>query len=325
RKFEDLIGQLDLLQLIPKLQGRQGGLDLNAILSDNDVDAAKPQFCIHAQNKPFDKGELAERMVADMKDAIVDKQGGEFHYQIHNVDRSIGARVSGEIAKRYGNYDMADTPLNVYFKGTAGQSFGVWNAGGLHLHLEGDANDYVGKGMAAGEIIIYPPPPIAAQSKNMPIVGNTCLYGATGGKFFAAGGAGERFAVRNSGVVAVVESVGDHGCEYMTGGFVVVLGETGLNFGAGMTGGLAMVFDQHANFSDRYNHEMIDIYRIDTEEMEQQREYLYALLTEHNQKTGSLLAQSLIEDFSAYLPKFWMIKPKAAELDMLMANLLKAA
>ncbi|MXX99173.1 MAG: glutamate synthase large subunit, partial [Gammaproteobacteria bacterium] len=148
RKFEDLIGQLDLLQLIPKLQGRQGGLDLNAILSDNDVDAAKPQFCIHAQNKPFDKGELAERMVADMKDAIVDKQGGEFHYRIHNVDRSIGARVSGEIAKRYGNYDMADMPLNVYFKGTAGQSFGVWNAGGLHLHLEGDANDYVGKGMA---------------------------------------------------------------------------------------------------------------------------------------------------------------------------------
>ena len=325
RQFEDLIGQLDLLQAIQELPNRQNGLDLNAILSDGNVDSSKPQFCIQKSNKPFDRGVLAERMVEEMKDTVINKKGGEFHYEIRNVDRSIGARVSGEIAKRYGNYGMSDTPLNVYFKGTAGQSFGVWNAGGLHLHLEGDANDYVGKGMAAGEIIIYPPPQLAEQSQSMPIVGNTCLYGATGGKFFAAGGAGERFAVRNSGTIAVVEGLGDHGCEYMTGGFVVVLGKTGLNFGAGMTGGLAMVFDQQANFSDLYNHEMIDIYRIDTEEMDQQRDYLYTLLTEHSRKTGSLLAQSLLEDFSAYLPKFWMVKPKAAELDMLMASLLRAA
>ena len=291
RKIEDLIGQLDLLQIREKLENRQGGLDLSAILSSGNVDSNKPQFCTHAQNKPFDKGKLAETMVADMKDTIINKQGGEFHYPIQNVDRSIGARVSGEIAQRYGNYDMADTPLQVYFKGTAGQSFGAWNAGGLHLHLEGDANDYTGKGMAAGEIVIYPPPPIAAQAQNMPIIGNTALYGATGGKLFAAGAAGERFAVRNSGAIAVVEGVGDHGCEYMTGGFVVVLGNSGLNFGAGMTGGLAMVFDQQANFSDQYNHEMVDIYRIDTEEMDQQRDYLYTLLSEHSQKTGSLFAQ----------------------------------
>ena len=325
RKFEDLIGQLDLLRLVEELPARQSGLDLNPILSDGGVAADKPQFCTYKRNKPFDQGILAERMVADMKNAITNKTGGEFHYGIRNVDRSIGARVSGEIAKRYGNYGMSDTPLDVYCKGTAGQSFGVWNAGGLHLHLEGDANDYVGKGMAAGEIIIYPPPQLKEQSQKMPIVGNTCLYGATGGKFFAAGKAGERFAVRNSGVIAVVEGVGDHGCEYMTGGFVVVLGKTGLNFGAGMTGGLAMVFDRHSNFSDLYNNEMIDIYRIDTEEMDQQRDYLYTLLTEHYQKTGSLSAQSLLADFSAYLPRFWLAKPKAAELDMLMANLLKAA
>ncbi len=325
RKFEDLIGQLDLLELVEELPHRQSGLDLNAILSDGGVAADKPQFCTYERNKPFDRGILAERMVADMKDAVKNKTGGEFHYNIRNVDRSIGARVSGEIAKRYGNYDMSDTPLDVYFKGTAGQSFGVWNAGGLHLHLEGDANDYVGKGMAAGEIAIYPPPQIAEQSQKMPIVGNTCLYGATGGKFFAAGKAGERFAVRNSGTIAVVEGVGDHGCEYMTGGFVVVLGKTGLNFGAGMTGGLAMVFDQQTNFSDLYNHEMIDIYRIDIEEMDQQRDYLYILLTEHHRKTGSLFAQSMLDDFSTYLPKFWLVKPKAAELDMLMASLLKAA
>ena len=325
RKFEDLIGRLDLLELVEELPDRQRGLDLNPILSDGGVAADKPRFCTSERNKPFDQGILAERMVADMEDAIANKTGGEFHYEIRNVDRSIGARVSGEIAKRYGNYGMSDTPLDVYFKGTAGQSFGVWNAGGLHLHLEGDANDYVGKGMAAGEIAIYPPPQLAEHSQKMPIVGNTCLYGATGGKFFVAGKAGERFAVRNSGVIAVVEGVGDHGCEYMTGGFVVVLGKTGLNFGAGMTGGLAMVFDQHSNFSDLYNHEMIDIYRIDTEEMDQQRDYLYTLLTEHHQETGSVFAQSLLEDFSAYLPKFWLVKPKAAELDMLMASLLKAA
>ncbi len=325
RKFEDLIGQLDLLELVEELPHRQSGLDLNPILSDGGVATDKPQFCTYERNKPFDQGILAERMVADMKDAITNKTSGEFHYKIRNVDRSIGARVSGEIAKRYGNYDMSDTPLDVYFKGTAGQSFGVWNAGGLHLHLEGDANDYVGKGMAAGEIAIYPPPQIAEQSQKMPIVGNTCLYGATGGKFFAAGRAGERFAVRNSGTIAVVEGLGDHGCEYMTGGFVVVLGKTGLNFGAGMTGGLAMVFDQQANFSDLYNHEMVDIYRIDTEEMDQQRDYLHALLTEHHRKTSSLFAQSMLDDFSTYLPKFWLVKPKAAELDMLMASLLKAA
>ncbi|MBC6413656.1 MAG: glutamate synthase large subunit [Chromatiales bacterium] len=324
-KFEELIGQLDLLEIIPDIKGRQKGLDLSAILDNNNIDERQAQFCIHPKNKPFDKGKLAERMVADMQKAIADKQGGEFHYPIYNVDRSIGARVSGEIVRLHGNYDMADKPLQVYFKGTAGQSFGAWNAGGLHLNLEGDANDYVGKGMAAGEIVVYPPPPIAAQAHNLPIIGNTCLYGATGGKFFAAGGAGERFAVRNSGVIAVVEGVGDHGCEYMTGGFVVVLGKTGLNFAAGMTGGLAMVFDQHAAFSDQYNHEMVDIYRINTEDMEPQREYLYSLLCEHCQKTGSLYGQSIVDDFYAYLPKFWMVKPKAAELDMLMASLSRAA
>lgn len=325
KKFEDLIGRLDLLYPMPVSESRLNSLDLTPILSDGNVSVEKPQFCSESSNKPFDQGVLAERMVADTLDVIDNKQGGEFHYDICNVNRSIGARLSGEIARRYGNYGMAETPLKVYLKGTAGQSFGVWNAGGLHLYLEGDANDYVGKGMAAGEIVIYPPEELAAQAKQMPIIGNTCLYGATGGKFFAAGQAGERFAVRNSGVIAVVEGVGDHGCEYMTGGFVVVLGQTGLNFGAGMTGGLAIVFDEQGNFTDQYNHEMIDISRIDTERMDQQRDYLRMLLSEHVQKTDSHWGQTILNDFSAYLPKFWLIKPKAEELDTLMANLLKAA
>ena len=143
--------------------------------------------------------------------------------------------TSGYIAQNFGNYNMSDTPINLFFKGTAGQSFGVWNAGGLNLRLEGDANDYVGKGMAAGLISIKPHEDATFASNTSVIIGNTCLYGATGGKLFASGIAGERFAVRNSGALAVVEGLGDHGCEYMTNGCVIVLGKTGYNFGAGLS------------------------------------------------------------------------------------------
>ncbi len=173
--------------------------------------------------------------------------------------------MSGEIATPHGNQGMSDAPITFRFKGTAGQSFGVWNAGGLHLHLEGDANDYVGKGMTGGKIVITPPAGSALQSQESAIVGNTCLYGATGGKLFAAGTAGERFAVRNSGAHAVVEGTGDHCCEYMTGGFVCVLGKTGYNFGSGMTGGFAYVLDLDNSFFDRVNHELVDLQRISGE------------------------------------------------------------
>jgi len=163
--------------------------------------------------------------------------GGDFHYAVRNDDRSIGARLSGEIALRHGNLGMSGNPIRLHLTGSAGQSFGVWNAGGLEMTLDGDANDYVGKGMAGGKLVIRPPQGSSFKSQETTIIGNTCLYGATGGKLFAAGLAGERFAVRNSGAHAVVEGVGDHGCEYMTDGVVCVLGATGLNFGAGMTGG----------------------------------------------------------------------------------------
>ncbi|MFA7097936.1 MAG: glutamate synthase large subunit, partial [Gammaproteobacteria bacterium] len=237
----DLIGRTDLLEILPGDTPRQQKLDLTPILSKNGVPDDKPQYCIAPNNAPFDKGELAERMLADTLDAIAHKRGGVFHYTVRNDNRSIGARLSGEIARRHGDHGMDDAPIVLRLKGTAGQSFGAWNAGGLHLYLEGDANDYVGKGMAGGKIVIAPPPEAQFRSNENVIMGNTCLYGATGGKLFAAGLAGERFAVRNSGAHAVVEGVGDHGCEYMTGGVVVVLGPTGFNFGAGMTGGFASV------------------------------------------------------------------------------------
>jgi glutamate synthase (NADPH/NADH) large chain len=278
--IEQLIGRTDLLEIVEGTTAKQQRLDLRPILSDAGVPAERPQFCQLANNQPFDRGELAEQMVSDARSAVENKNGGEFSYRVRNVDRSIGARISGEIARRHGDHGMSDAPITMNLQGTAGQSFGVWNAGGLYLNLEGDANDYVGKGMAGGKIVIYPPPgsrfksnetaiigntaggkiviypPPGSRFKSneTAIIGNTCLYGATGGKLFVSGIAGERFAVRNSGATAVVEGVGDHGCEYMTGGVVAVLGDTGLNFGAGMTGGFAFVLDMNNTFVDNYNH-----------------------------------------------------------------------
>ncbi len=325
RTLPELIGRTDLLEVRDAQTKKQSQLDLAPLLSDGGVAADKAQYCIEPKNEPFDKGELAEQMVQDMLAAIEAKSGGAFEYPVRNINRSIGARLSGEIAKRHGNQGMADAPVILKLKGTAGQSLGVWNAGGLHIELEGDANDYVGKGMAGGKIAIRPPKGSSFKSNESTIIGNTCLYGATGGKLFAAGLAGERFAVRNSGAHAVVEGVGDHGCEYMTGGCITVLGETGLNFGAGMTGGFAYVLDENNTFVDRYNHEMIDINRIATESTEAHRQHLREVLEEYVAETGSAWGQHILDNFADYLCKFWLVKPKAAELESLLDTLMSAA
>jgi glutamate synthase (NADPH/NADH) large chain len=325
RRLEDLIGRTDLLAILAGDTDKQRRLDLRPILADGGVAPEKPQFCQVARNEPFDKGELAEQMVSDALPAIERKSGGEFSYRIRNVDRSIGARVSGEIAQRYGDHGMADAPITMRLQGTAGQSLGAWNAGGLYLTLEGDANDYVGKGMAGGKIVIYPPAGSHFRSDEAAIIGNTCLYGATGGKLFASGIAGERFAVRNSGATAVVEGVGDHGCEYMTGGVVAVLGRTGVNFAAGMTGGVAFVLDLDNTFVDRYNHELVDIHRLTTESMEAHRNYLRRILEEFANETGSPWGQTIVEDFDDYVGKFWLIKPVASDLGALIDTLREAA
>jgi len=324
-KFEDLIGHTEMLEAMAGTTDKQGLLDLGPIISTAGIPDDKPMFCVQPKNTPYDRGELAERMVVDTLPAIEHKKGGEFQYRICNRNRSIGARVSGEIAKRYGNHGMSDEPINIRFAGTAGQSFGVWNAGGLNMYLEGDANDYVGKGMAGGRLVIYPPKESRFSSRETPIVGNTCLYGATGGDLYAAGLAGERFAVRNSGARAVVEGVGDHGCEYMTGGIVVVLGSSGLNFGAGMTGGVAFVLDMENNFVDRYNHELIDVHRITREGMGAHMRYLYKMIEDYTSETGSQWGQSILDDFSYVVGRFWLVKPKAADLASLLDALRQAA
>ena len=325
RRMADLIGRTDLLEIVEGNTDKQRRLDLKPILSAAALASDKPQYCVSPKNEPFDKGELAEQMVRDALPAIEAKRGGTFSYDVRNVHRSIGARLSGEIARRWGDRGMEEAPLTLHLVGTAGQSLGVWNAGGLNIYLEGDANDYVGKGMAGGKIVISPPTGSAFASQEAAIIGNTCLYGATGGTLYASGTAGERFGVRNSGAHAVVEGVGDHGCEYMTGGVVVVLGQTGLNFGAGMTGGFAYVLDLDNGFVDRYNHELVDIHRVTTESMEAHRNYLRDKIEEFVAETGSAWGQKILNDYGQYLRHFWLVKPKAAEIHSLLETLLNAA
>ncbi|WP_417781060.1 glutamate synthase large subunit [Stutzerimonas xanthomarina] len=320
RSLQELIGRTDLLELLPGETAKQNHLDLSPLLGSDHIPGDKPQFCEVEKNPPFDQGLLAEEMVKLARSAIDSKSGGEFELDICNCDRSIGARVSGEIAQVHGNQGMKDAPVTFRFKGTAGQSFGVWNAGGLHLYLEGDANDYVGKGMTGGKLVVTQPKGSVFESQDSAIVGNTCLYGATGGKLFASGTAGERFAVRNSGAHAVVEGTGDHCCEYMTGGFVCVLGKTGYNFGSGMTGGFAYVLDMDNSFIDRVNNELVNLQRITGEAMEAHRSHLQDVLREYVAETGSAWGENLFENLDDYLRRFWLVKPKAANLATLLST-----
>jgi glutamate synthase (NADPH/NADH) large chain len=325
RRFDELIGRVDLASFRRGDTERQSRLDLRPIISDAGLAKDTPQFCTDLHNEPFDKGELAEEMLSATRSAIDTKSGGSFRFDIHNYHRSIGARLSGEIARAHGNDGMRDAPINIQLQGTAGQSFGAWNVAGLNLDLVGDANDYVGKGMSGGRITIRPPDEAGYVARETAIVGNTCLYGATGGALFAAGRAGERFAVRNSGAMAVIEGAGDHCCEYMTDGVVVVLGRTGVNFGAGMTGGFAYVLDIDRGFVDRYNHQLIDIHRITPESMEAHLHHLRALIMTHIEATESEWGDMILDDYRTFLSKFWVVKPKAAELGSLIESLRQAA
>jgi len=325
RTIAELIGHTELLEILPGETARQRKLDLQPVLANSTLVSNKPQYCLDPRNEPFDKGVLGQQMLKDMQHAIAHKTGGEFFYEVRNFDRSIGARVSGEIARHWGNNGMNDAPLVVKLRGSAGQSFGVWNAGGLNLDLEGEANDFVGKGMAGGRIVLKPHIGSSFVARETIIMGNTCLYGATGGALYAAGTAGERFAVRNSGALAVIEGTGDHCCEYMTGGVVCVLGRTGVNFGAGFTGGFAYVLDMERDFVDRYNHELIDIHRVSPEGMGTHVQHLRSLIEQHVDATGSVWGIQLLNDLRTYIGKFWVVKPKAAAIDSLLDNLRRAA
>ncbi|MCL1073665.1 glutamate synthase large subunit [Shewanella dokdonensis] len=315
-RFEDLVGHTEWLQLLPGDTDKQRGLDLSPILYRPEV-RATTALTWQELNEPADKGLLNQELLAKCSELVDNGEGFDACFTINNTDRSVGAALSGYIASKWG-LKGCPQPLQIRFNGSAGQSFGVWNSPGLELSLCGDANDYVGKGMSGGKLSIYPPHGSPFKSERSAIIGNTCLYGATGGKLYAAGRAGERFAVRNSGALAVVEGVGDNGCEYMTGGIVVVLGTTGVNFGAGMTGGFAYVFDQFGRFGRRVNKEMVELLKVDAPIHQQ---HLKSLIEEHVAETGSEHAKAILHDFENWLDCFVLVKPKnIAAADLLKAN-----
>ncbi|OUS23869.1 glutamate synthase large subunit [Thalassotalea sp. 42_200_T64] len=312
-----LIGRTDLLVAIKGITAKQQKLDLSGIIADVVAPEGSALYQTET-NEPFDKAELNHNILARVQDAILEKTGGDYHFSAKNTDRSVGALISGEIARHHGNQGLSSNPIHLHLTGTVGQSFACWNAGGLNITLTGDANDYVGKGMAGGKVTIMPPKGVTYQSHLTPIMGNTCLYGATGGHLYAAGCAGERFAVRNSGCSAVVEGAGDHACEYMTGGIVTILGSVGLNFGAGMTGGFAYVLDEHDDLDVRLNGETIEI--IELTELAIHQEHLRGIINHHFEETGSLRAEFILENFTEFSAKFKLIKPKATDVKTLLGH-----
>ncbi|MBT9310768.1 glutamate synthase large subunit [Leptothoe kymatousa] len=306
RSLSEVIGRADLLTAraeasLAKTQGLV--LDILTHLPDTRSDRSWLNHGdIHSNGPVLDDQLLAD---AEVQRAIGDQGLVEKTMDVINTDRSVGARVSGAIAKQYGNTGFAGT-LNLTFKGSIGQSFGSFNLPGMNLRLVGEANDYVGKGMHGGELIITPYEGVQYDPSENVIVGNTCLYGATGGTLYAFGKAGERFAVRNSKGEAVIEGAGDHCCEYMTGGVVVCLGGVGRNVGAGMTGGLGYFLDEKGDFPTRVNPEIVKVQRVITDEGATQ---LKEMIARHAERTGSTKAARILADWQTYLPKFWQVVP----------------
>jgi glutamate synthase (NADPH/NADH) large chain len=323
-KLEDIIGQTQYLETIKGLDKQYKSIDLNDLLY-KDESLKESYYCTSKKNQPWDKGLLARKVLKQVKTAIDNNESIEIHTNISNVDRSFGALISGYIADNHGEVGLKKS-VTVNLKGSAGQSFGCWNANGLILNIDGDANDYVGKGMNGGRIVVKNSYGYASSENNPSLVGNTCLYGATGGELYVSGRAGERFAVRNSGANAVLEGAGDHCCEYMTGGHVTVLGSVGANFGAGMTGGFAYVLDEDKTFFDNCNRGLVNLERITTEDMQSHRKHLKEIIARHYKYTNSEKAKDLMDDFDKYEPYFWLVLPAASNIqDLLKATTANAA
>ena len=322
--LESIIGQTQYLKDITQDNPSTANINLSPILY-SDKKLTSPHYCNTSSNNPWDKGNLNVKILQDIKPFIAKDQKSDFHYKISNRDRSVGAQASGFIASMYGERGLKQTQT-LNFNGSAGQSFGVWNAAGLTLNLNGDANDYVGKGMNGGKIVISSSAEFASQKSPSVLVGNTALYGATGGELYVGGSVGERFAVRNSGASAVIEGAGDHCCEYMTGGHVTVLGNVGANFGAGMTGGFAYVLDTDRRFFDQCNRSLINLDRIVSEEMESHRKFLKQILARHIKETKSERAKLILDEFDRFEPSFWLVSPAALNIqDLLKATTANAA
>ena len=308
RTIDEMVGRTGCLRQrhIPD-HPKANTLDLSRLITDVVKD--DPTAVRHAtrdRNDPEHDQPLDDIILQDAEEAIRDGKPVKLSYKVDNTNRSVGTKVSGEIGYQYGEEGLPEGTLELNLTGTSGQSFGAFLAPGIRLILTGEANDYVGKSMSGGEIVICPLPEHRFKPEENSILGNTIMYGATNGRLFANGRAGERFCVRNSGGTAVVEGIGDHGCEYMTGGTVVVLGSTGKNFGAGMTGGSAFVLDQENKFEGRYNDQLVGAARIASPEDEA---LLKELVVQHSEKTGSPLAARILAGWSDYLGSFWKVTP----------------
>ena len=335
RTFSDMVGQMQMLDRDHALDHwKAKGLDFSKLFLKPY--ASKPGDIHHSERQDHHLDAVLDRTLIEKSGAALEKRTPvKIETRIKSVNRTTGAMLSGEVAKRYGEKGLPDDTIHVSLKGTAGQSFGAWVARGVTLELEGEANDYVGKGLSGGKLIIYPP---KEATQIVPhesiIVGNTVLYGAIAGECYFRGVAGERFAVRNSGAIAVVEGTGDHGCEYMTGGIVVVLGQTGRNFAAGMSGGIAYVLDEEGNFAERCNMAMVELEPVAEEEELNQRwnhssgdleghgrvdvmgdmtrfdaERLHQLIENHARYTGSTRAREILDNWDSYKSKFRKVMP----------------
>src|SRR5262249_51877134 len=263
RTVDEMIGRRDKLDTRKAIDHwKAQKLDLTPILYMPDVPESIPTRRIHDQDHGLNKA-LDNLLVELAKDALESAKPVELELPIRNANRTVGTILGSEVTRRYGGNGLPDDTIRIKFSGSAGQSFGAFIPQGITLTLEGDANDYFGKGLSGGKIIVYPPRESTFRAMDNVIIGNVAFYGATGGEAYVRGMAGERFCVRNSGLRAVVLSVGDHGCEYMTGGRVVVLGPTGKNFAAGMSGGIAYVFDEDGSFPRNCNMEMVQLYPLE--------------------------------------------------------------
>ena len=314
-KLEDIIGRSDLLEKIEPLTDKQGCIDLDPILASAGVAGLKGGGYRGVRNHPHDRGELNVRILNSLAKALENCESADQQFEISNFDRSVGAALAGEIARKYGRDGLGGAEYNLTFTGSAGQSFGVWATKGMNLRLYGDANDYVGKGMSGGRIAISPHHKSNIVAKRSAIIGNTCLYGATGGELYAAGQASERFAVRNSGAIAVVEAVGYHGCEYMTSGTVVVLGRTGSNFAAGMTGGRVFVLDMHDDFERRCNPAQVTVASMNLDEDSADRALVKSLVEAHVYYTSSEWGQRILDNFEHFMFKFRVVEPKQENVE----------
>jgi len=331
--IDQIIGQSELLEKRPMIDHwKARGLDFSRVFYKPDAPAEATHWT-EKQKHPIDDV-LDRTLIEQARPALESKLPVKIEVPIRNVDRSTGAMLSGAVVKRYKHRGLKDDTISVKLTGTAGQSFGAFLARGISFDLEGDGNDYVGKGLSGGRIVIRPPTNAKIVAADSIIVGNTVLYGAIEGEAYFSGVAGERFAVRNSGAVTVVEGVGDHGCEYMTGGIVVVIGKTGRNFAAGMSGGVAYVLDEEGDFAERCNMAMVELEPVPEEDdmleklhhhggdiahkgrvdvsgdmTKHDEERLVQLISNHAHYTGSVRARAILDDWASYRPKFRKVMP----------------